>query len=184
MHHQPQSAQDYSTTTMKSSDKLSSSLPLSVFNIFISFTWISISFTSILSVNSVSCTQDHGQLRTTPPLQLRALVSCSALAFFPFPFFKFVHLNIYLVDLDTQSEYCILYSGPRSTQNYNTTIINSSGKLFCSYLLPFSLSKSKYCVYYSGPQSTQDYSTTTMKSSGKLSFFLPFSVFNIFILFT
>ena len=168
MHHQPQSTQDYSTTTMKSSDKLSSSLPLSVFNIFISFTWISISFTSILSVNSVSCTQDHGQLRTTPPLQLRALVSCSALAFFPFPFFKFVHLNIYLVDLDTQSEYCILYSGPRSTQNCNTTIINSSGN----------------CVYYSGPQSTQDYSTTTMKSSGKLSFFLPFSVFNIFILFT
>ena len=46
------------------------------------------------------------------------------------------------------------------------------------------LSKSKYRVYYSEPQSTQDYSTTTMKSSGKLSFSLPFSVFNIFILFT
>ena len=135
-------------------------------------------------MNIVSCNQDHGPLRTTAPLQLRALVSCSTLAFFPFPFFKFVHLNIYLVDLDTQSEYCILYSGPRSTQNYNTTIINSSGKLFCSYLLPFSLSKSKYCVYYSGPQSTQDYSTTTTKSSGKLSFPLSFSVFNIFILYT
>ena len=72
----------YSNTSMKSSIKVSFPC-LSPFLILFHFTWISISFTSVLRV------------------------------------------------------ILYLYLGPRSTQDYSTISMKSSGKLFCSYLFSF-----------------------------------------------
>ena len=114
----------------------------------------------------------------------------------PFLIFSF-YLNIYLVYLSTQSECFILYLGPRSTQDYSTISMKSSGKLFWSYLFSFPfvlfihlsifllylVTQSEYYILYSGPRSTQDYSTITIKSSGELfcPYLFPFSFFYLII---
>ena len=126
----------YSNTSMKSSIKVSFPC-LSPFLILFHFTWISISFTSVLRVIlylylGPRSTQDY----STISMKSSGKLFWSYL--FSFPFVLFIHLSIFLLYLVTQSEYYILYSGPRSTQDYSTITIKSSGELFCPYLFPFS----------------------------------------------